>query len=542
MSAGHVQVLIDGQPVYSGLAGVYGLDQVPAGNIERIEIVKGAGSALYGSSAIAGVINIITKKPGKKPEITLTTEFGAHNRNRYSMEASFKSGNRDVILTAQKNTSDAINEEDKNDAEDLPAVYTDAVKADDVATGVRINWYDLSGNDQLNFNGRTLNELRVGGNLTDDSYENPFSASAENIATQRYEAGIGYSKTFDNDSMFSTNLSFAQHHRSATNDSFLSDYEGIHGTVPPVNEMKPYIADEQLYVSDINYAYPLLKSHRFLTGVQYSYNRLEESGKYCIVDNTDPDYGKTYLSESEKHADEIGLYLQDEVSLRDNLELVVGGRYDIHKSKDSFGGSGDIKFAKEKIELEYDENAFNPRAALKYKPSSNVVLRTSVGTGFRVPYGFSEDLHLCSGSPRVYKGVDLRPEKSISTNFGVDYNAEKYGLNISVFRTTLRDKIDFGDAGNAAKALNYTYQWQNVGDAYTQGMEFGSRFTPVSDIDLDFNLSYTDAQYDDERQDWVVNHPEFADESKYIPRVPSITGGIKLDYNPGDWKMILDNI
>jgi len=63
LESGHLQVLIDGQPIFSGLAGVYGLQQVPTANIERIEVVKGAGSALYGSSAIAGAINIITKKP-----------------------------------------------------------------------------------------------------------------------------------------------------------------------------------------------------------------------------------------------------------------------------------------------------------------------------------------------------------------------------------------------------------------------------------------------------------------------------------------------
>ncbi|MCD6413548.1 MAG: TonB-dependent receptor, partial [Elusimicrobia bacterium] len=85
MAAGHVQVLIDGQPIFSGLAGVYGLQQIPTANIERIEIVKGAGSALYGASAIAGVINIITKKPEKEPEVEVSASFGEHKTNKYTI-------------------------------------------------------------------------------------------------------------------------------------------------------------------------------------------------------------------------------------------------------------------------------------------------------------------------------------------------------------------------------------------------------------------------------------------------------------------------
>ena len=98
----HVQVLIDGLPTFSSLASVYGLQQLAAANIEQIEVVKGAGSVLYGSSAIAGVINIITKKPTKKPNLNLTSSFGTHNTNDYTLAASNKTRNADVILTVQK--------------------------------------------------------------------------------------------------------------------------------------------------------------------------------------------------------------------------------------------------------------------------------------------------------------------------------------------------------------------------------------------------------------------------------------------------------
>ena len=111
LEAGTVQVLIDGQPIYSGLAGVYGLQQIPASNIERIEIIEGSSSALYGSSAIAGVINIITKKPGKEPMAEVITSFGTDSTNVYTLAASTRAENMDIMLTVQKNTGDAIDED-----------------------------------------------------------------------------------------------------------------------------------------------------------------------------------------------------------------------------------------------------------------------------------------------------------------------------------------------------------------------------------------------------------------------------------------------
>ncbi|MEW6685813.1 MAG: TonB-dependent receptor [Candidatus Edwardsbacteria bacterium] len=529
LESGHTQVLIDGQPIFSGLAGVYGLQQIPTANIDRIEFVKGAGSALYGSSAIAGVINVITKEPTAKPSVEANLSFGTHNTNNYTLSASGRSKDIDVIVTAQKNTGDEIDEDDDG--------FTDRVKTDNLSLGIRLNSYDLLGDDQLSFSGRTLNEFRQGGELA--TWENPFAAGAEHIKTTRYEAGIGYEKMFLYGNQINLNFAYSNHHRNATNDAFLSDYQETNGEVPPEDEMQPYLADENLYVVDLNYSHPLEARHNLLAGLQYSHNKLNETGGYVIVDEADSNYGGTYTSESEKHADELGFYLQDELSLTDDLQLVLGARYDIHHSEDHFGGSGKVAPQK-RIKLEYNEKAFSPRLALMYKASPRLTLRSSVGAGFRVPYGFSEDLHLCSGSPRINKPAGLKPEKSISMNLGIDYSVNRYTASINLFRTNLKDKIGFTDASEESKRLGYTYEWGNIGNAYTQGVELGSSMLLKRNIELDLDLAYTDAQYENKREDWVESHPEYADESKYIPRVPQITGGIKLTYMPGSWNLILD--
>ncbi len=542
LESGHCQILIDGQPIYSGLASVYGAQQVPAGNINRIEIVKGAGSALYGSSAISGIINIVTKKPGAEPSINASTSFGTANTNEYTLSASRRYGNMDMMINAQKNTGDGIDEDDDG--------FTDRVKTDNLNIGARVNVYNVSGDDKLTFSGNTLNELRIGGEIgdadsTDDwlpgAWDNPFSAGTECIRTTRYEAGVGYKKKFQLGNETNLNLSYCTHNRNATNDGFLDDFMETHGgLVPPVNEMAPYTADENLYVVDWNYSHPIGSIHRFLGGAQYSYNKLDESGRYVIVDEDDPDYGGTYTSESEKYAHDAGVYLQDEVSIVSGiLELVLGGRYDIHRSKDDFGGSGKVA-PEERITLEYEEEAISPRVALMFKVAPEFTLRSSAGTGFRVPYGFSEDLHLCSGSPRVNKPAGLKPEKSVSFNLGADYSAEKFTINANLFRTNLQDKIGFVDASESSAKLGYTYEWANIDNAYTQGIELGSRVLLARDFALDLTLAYTDAQYENKRDDWIDNPThgnKYAEDSKYISRVPGITGNLGLGFTPGNWNL-----
>ena len=74
-------------------------------------------------------------------------------------------------------------------------------------------------------------------------------------------------------------------------------------------------------------------------------------------------------------------------------------------------------------------------------------------------------LHLCSGSPRVWKSSNLKGERAISYNLSADYYAKKYQFSINIFRTNLKDKIQFSPADDEVKKFGYSYQWENVDDA-----------------------------------------------------------------------------
>ena len=524
LGADHTQILIDGQPVYSGLAAVYGLEQILTQMVERIEIVKGAGSAIYGSGAIAGAINIITKKPVKN-EAKLTLEFGSYNTNAFSFSASRKLKNKGISFFLQRKCGDAIDQ--SSDKGRIPDGYSDRVKTENFISGFNILFQNfLKGRFYLS--GKNIYEFRQGGLLEEDTYENPFTESTERIITNRYEIITKYEKDLNHNLKINLSSAYSFHYRNATNDAFLCDYRATHNdSLPPLDIMRPYIAKEKIFTLNFN-AIKILKNHRFLLGWQFNYNSLREKGNYVIVDTGDTNYGLPYTSFSEKNAKEFAIYLQDELSFGDNLEFIFGIRYDMHKSCDNFRGSGKVAPLGFPPVI-YDLNSTNPRFAFKYKISSSLVIRGNIGTGFRVPYGFAEDLHLCSGSPRVWKGKDLKPEKSISYNISLDYAKENINFNLNFYRTDLKNKISFTEASDFAKNLGYTYEWKNIDDAYVQGIEAGFRFTFYKYFGVDFEIEINEGKYKHPREDWISTPYEKI--SQYISRLPlyAIHGELRME-------------
>jgi len=540
LGADHTQILLDGQPAYSGLAAVYGLQQLSTAEIDRIEVVKGAGSALYGSNAIAGAVNIISLKP-QRTECSIGIELGEYGTNKYEITSATKKDNIGLFLFAQQNRNNAVDVSgDGSSSSEVREAdgVADRVKTDGKSGGFNLFVDDVfSGTDRLTIRGRLLGEFRQGGTISDNRYENPFTEGTEQIITDRYSAEIGYLKPFATGSEIHFNSSVTRHKRNATNDTFLGDYADANGEPPPAELLRPYIAEDNLYVATVNYIHPFSHSHRLLGGIQYTRNELDESGKYVVVDKDNPDYGTPYTSYSKKKADEFGAYIQDEYTITADVELVAGLRFDHHNSEDNFRGSGDI--APGGVEpVEYQESTVNPRFAVKYSVTPALILRGSVGTGFRVPYGFSEDLHLCSGSPRVWKGSNLEPERSASYSVTADYTASGLGLNINLYRTELKDAIAFTDAGDEAGALGYTYEWKNIDDAYVMGVEVNAQLALTKDLALALNLALNKGEYDNAREDWIGTPYEAV--SRKVSRYPETAGGFKVEYSPLDWTLVAD--
>lgn len=542
LGAEHTQVLINGMPVYSGLAGVYGLQQVSTVDIDRIEVVKGAGSALYGSGSIAGAINIITKEPSHIPASKLDVQLGKYNTNKYSFSSSIRNekGNAGLHVFAQRYTEGAIDETGHGTI--LSQVRQKDGESDRVESklnniGFALFFDDaISKNDKLIIRGKSVFENRDGGTLDDDYYRNPLTDGTESISTDRYEASLNYEKSIGLHSGLDFGISWALHKRNATSDAFLSDYMDIFEEVPDLRIMRPYLATENSFSALLSYN-TLIGNHRLIAGIQGFITNLDESGMYVVTDSESKYYGAAYRSLADKYARESGIFIQDEWSVNERLMVVPGFRVDRHESGEKYSSDQEVFNTDYFPETNFDKTSFNPRIAIRYKLTEKITLRANGGTGFRNPYGFSEDLHLCSGSPRVWKSSSLKPERSLSLNLSADYYTNVFRFSANYFRTYLRDKIDFNIAGAEVAALGYDYQWENIDDAMVQGLELTVVATIARNLKLGIDATMNRGEYKNERTDWAGT--KFAEISRYISRFPSRTGNVKLEYTPKSWTFTL---
>lgn len=540
LGAEHTQVLVDGEPIYSGLAGVYGLQQMGTNDVDRLEVVKGAGSALYGSSAVAGAINIITKEPTYEPFVKADVQFGNWGYKNYNASASMRKNDIGLNIFAQRTEMDAL-----DDTQD--GLTRDEVKHKDgisdrveiKTTNVGFGFYlynPFSVGDKLVIRGKAIDEQRAGGTMTDDAYKNPYTAGTENIQTNRLSAELTYTTPIGSNSELNFSTAYVYHRRNATNDTFLGDYKKTHeDKSPDVEFMRPYIAKENSFTPSLTFS-SKLGNHNLLIGMQGYFTRLRETGLYCITDETSAYLGESYSSLGKKHANEFGAFLQDEWNILPNLTVVPGLRLDVHNSGESYESDKKV-FDSAFPETKFNETSVNPRLAVKYEVSKAFVLRANFGTGFRAPYGFSEDLHLCSGSPRVWKSSNLKAEKSVSFNLSADYYGDNYQFSANIFRTNLKNKIEFSDAGDDVKKLGYTYQWENVADAYVQGIELGAKYNPFRDFTVGLNWTFNQGKYNKVRGDWEGT--VYEKDSKNVSRFPSMTGDWTLEYTPDDWTFSL---
>ena len=544
LGAEHTQILIDGQPMYSGLAGVYGLQQFSTVDVDKIEVIKGAGSALYGSGAVAGAINIISKEPSLQPQTKLDIQTGSKGTQRYDLSSSLRNekGNLGLNIFAQRYAEQALDETGEGMTREevrQPDGISDHVNSELTNLGfslfVRNAFWDQ---DQLIVRGRSVFEQRQGGIMTDDYFTNPFTDGTENITTKRYEAAVSYQKKLGLRSEMNFNMAYVNHQRNATNDSYLNDYQTTHSdSVPDFREMRPYLADEQTFTSTLSFS-SAINTHRFVFGAQFFYDHLKESGMYVIVDQSSSYYGSSYRSMADKSAREIGFYAQDEWAIG-RWMLVPGLRLDHHRSGESYRADRQVAELALFPETFFKATALNPRLAVRYKMNDQITLRANVGKGFRAPYGFSEDLHLCSGSPRVWKSSGLQPETSVSYNLSADYYAQKIRLSANLFRTELKNKIGFSNADAQVAALGYDYQWKNIDDAIVQGLELTAVYSPLSQLQLSLDFSLNEGRYKQEREDWAGT--VYEKESRYISRFPSTAGNFMLEYTPGSWALVLNS-
>ncbi len=372
----YTQILMDSRPIFSALTGVYGIEQIPANMIERVEVVRGGGSALFGSSAVAGTINIITKEPLKNSAQiahSLTMIGGSRPDNNTTFNASLVTDDHKAgIYVFGQNRHRSSYDHDGDG-------FTELGKIDAKTLGFR-SYIKTSTYSKLTFEYHNISEFRRGGNLLDlPPHETDITEQTDHIIN-------GGGLKFD---LFSKDYKHRLNVYTSAQHTKRESYYGA-GFDPD--------------------AYGSTKGMTFVGGAQYSYSwdkclfmpaEFTGGAEYNYDDLQDKMLGYNRTIAQTVH---IGsLFLQNEWK-NQYWGFLIGGRFDKHNL--------------------INHVIFSPRANLRYNPSENINFRLSYSSGFRAPQAFDEDLHITAvGGDVALIQLDpnLKEEKSQSLSASVDF-------------------------------------------------------------------------------------------------------------------------
>ncbi len=422
----YTMVLIDGMPIVSGLATVYGLTGIPQALIDRVEVVKGPASTLYGSEAVGGLINVITKKPESAPLVS--SDFFATGWGELNLDLGLRSNwGKNIQSLTGVNAFYYDNPIDNNGDG-----FTDVTLSKRISFFQKIN-VQRPENRLFTMAGRYVYEDRWGGEMN--------WTSADRGGDEVYGESI-YTSRWETFGTWQLPTSEAMNFQFSVNGH---NQNSVYGTTI-------YKADQYIGFGQLTWAKTAQK-HGLLFGLAYRYTFYD--------DNT----SATSELGSDKNAPSVihlpGAFLQDEIKFTTNQSLLLGVRYDYN----SIHGS-----------------IFSPR--VNYKLSSadkSTVFRLSAGNGFRVANVFTEDHAALTGAREVIFTEELKPEQSwnVNTNLVKKIYTDKgtfIGLDGSVFYTYFTNRIipDYetnpnqiiysnldGSAVSKGVSLNLDIAWPN---------------------------------------------------------------------------------
>ncbi|WP_316813652.1 TonB-dependent receptor [Pedobacter heparinus] len=384
----YTMILIDGMPIVSSLSSVYGLSGIPNSLVEQIEIVKGPASSLYGSEAVGGLINIITKKPQNAALFSADIFATSYQELNTDLGFKFKAGKNIDVLTGL-NYFKYGNPVDHNHDN-----FTDVTLQDRIS--VFQKWNFKRKQDRIfTLGGRYVYEDRWGGEMQwNKSYRGGDQVYGESIYTNRWEV-IGNYQLPVAEKLFLA-FSYNEHNQDSR-----------YGTTS-------YIAEQKIGFAQLTWDKQIGK-HDLLFGAAMRYT--------YYGDNTPATTGMN--QDLKKNTWLPGIFVQDELTLAPKHKLLAGFRYDYN----SVHG-----------------NIFTPRFAYKWSINENNILRLNAGTGFRVVNIFTEDHAALTGAREVKVTHELKPEKTynINLNFLKKMYAENgtfFGIETSAFYTYFNNRI-----------------------------------------------------------------------------------------------------
>ena len=506
MSGGFSQILINGRPTFSPLMGLYALEQFPSNMIEKIEIMKGGGSTLYGSSAIGGTVNIITKIP---KENSSQIEFNTLSIDRQSNDYSIL-GNSSIISESRKaGVSLFVNKREREVYDNNQDGFSELPYLNNISFGANM-YYMIKENQKLDVSFSSIYEYRYGGGIKERGPAH-LAEQSEERTHNIFAGGIDYQINFNNfDSSLITYLAYQNTNRE--HYTGIKPDDGIELDVFLNNP--PY---GNSYVKTLNTGFqlnhmisPFFVGDNVLTlGVDYLHDR--------VFDEI-PSYN--YLVDQESK--DLGIFLQSDWEINQKLSLLTGLRADFHNY--------------------VDKTIYSPRASLLYKANDNLQFRFGYGTGFRAAQALDTDLHIAfagGGISRVSLSPDLNEEKSESLNLSVNYDKAKEnwiaGFTVDLFYNQLQNAFILQPISQ--DEFGEVFEKQNGQGAVIKGINLEARANFNRVIQLEGGYTIQSSRFDN-----TVEYIEGISGIKEFVRTPNNYGYAVLTHTKGNISSTLNYV
>ncbi len=468
-----VLILVDGHRVIGQVKGSIDLGQMSLSNVDRIEIVKGSGSTLYGSDAMGGVINIITKKPTDNRSLESSIEYGSFGTFDPEFQFETKKQKFGLLLAGKHEKTDGFDL-------DKSTPHTNGLEA--------IKRYNLGSKISFSPTESFYNELSLGymherKQWIESEYFEPLQktfAYDDYEWNNRYDLSTDHRYTINPRTVVEASLhgSYYKHDWSKFTKAGVEDDSSI---------TKDYIMEGSLQANHT------VSSRLILTsGADFSNTGLTSTQ---IID------GKKDVSFGD-------LYLQAEYLPIKNFTILPGIRWERHET---YG------------------NHFNPSLNLKWSPSERLTFRGMAGRGFRAPLikelYFIFD-HSAAGYIVYGGGNGLNPEKSNNYSLTAEFNYGRRGLHrLTFFRNDLSNLIDFDLIEFSPTYWRGIYKYLNIVKARTEGLEWESKVKVCTGWDFSMSYIYMRAKNLTDNTE-LINRPQHTLKLTNTFSVPSWNAGL----------------
>lgn len=586
-------LLVDGQSQTDAFAGQMNWSAISMNDVERIEVIPGVGSALYGSAALGGVISVITKAPTKR-EMTVKLTKGFSDGSRQKVEAGYRdkyeNGLGVVFNFAQDDrdgyAADLVTLANPAGAPLAGAKVVTGIQPTTTTTGAATNIIGdkgfnasraINANAKLYFDVSSTTKLHAGVAYTDDkNLMTPYHVYLTDVATGQPLAlpasnalatnlSInGLKSSLKESAFFGTNPGgrTSMRYFAGVDTEIFGDYKlklkvgkvdqngwSVGASSTTLNTMTSgtgTLTDSPNSKTDASaeLSFGLGEKQFIVTGLAYESGTLMQK-KYALANWTDLNSKTRVNTSSDGVSATTSLFLQDQISLGDAWTVYAGGRYDSWRSH---GAARDyVTPANTIISPERTATSFNPKLAAVYKLNERLTLKGSLGTGFRAPNNYemyANPTFSGAAAPNgklILANPNLKPETAQSWDISADMDFERGGnFRVAYYQTKMKDMIyqkvtavpQYILPGTTSQ-INFWGQQSNVAGADIRGIELSGETPIASWLSLNASYTYTGAIVS---SDGGTNSGMIG---KRLSNVPKNMASIGWDLKKGEWSGML---